>query len=432
MAYLGPLMLLAMAASTQAQHIIESLSFGHKSPISPDSRAISGWQLSGEKHQPHVLSDRIVLTPPVPGNTRGALWAESSSEYPEWVIDFEFRASGEERGSGNLQVWFAKDGQGNVGLNSVYTVGKFDGLALVIDQYGGRGGGIRGFLNDGTTSYKDHHNVDSLAFGHCDYSYRNLGRPSHLRVTNGATFKVEIDERICFESGNIRLPTGYSFGITAASAAKPDSFEVSKFAVSTTTSHTREEVPKPPVQQQQQDLPQAKGGLHRLASFPGAPEAVADADAATFKSQEAQFADLHNRLQGLTHQIANIFVEFDRLSWTISEKHKEMMGGMPTIPHNMINAMDRRLENVERVVQTIQRDVEGRDYKEHLSNLQQAVEGTRGMLSNTLPDTLSQIVSTSRPKMGLFVFVVIAFQVLLVGAYIVYKRRRASAPKKYL
>jgi len=34
--------------------------------------------------------------------------------------------------------------------------------------------------------------------------------------------------------------------------------------------------------------------------------------------------------------------------------------------------------------------------------------------------------------MGKFIFVVIAFQVMLVGAYIVYKRRRDGAPKKYL
>jgi len=34
--------------------------------------------------------------------------------------------------------------------------------------------------------------------------------------------------------------------------------------------------------------------------------------------------------------------------------------------------------------------------------------------------------------MGMFIFVVIAFQVMLAGAYIIYKKRRASAPKKYL
>lgn len=34
--------------------------------------------------------------------------------------------------------------------------------------------------------------------------------------------------------------------------------------------------------------------------------------------------------------------------------------------------------------------------------------------------------------MGMFVFIVVAVQVMLAGAFIVYKRRRNSMPKKYL
>jgi lectin, mannose-binding 1 len=34
--------------------------------------------------------------------------------------------------------------------------------------------------------------------------------------------------------------------------------------------------------------------------------------------------------------------------------------------------------------------------------------------------------------MGLFICVVLAFQLLLAGAYIIYKRRRNNMPKKFL
>lgn len=34
--------------------------------------------------------------------------------------------------------------------------------------------------------------------------------------------------------------------------------------------------------------------------------------------------------------------------------------------------------------------------------------------------------------MGMFVFIVVAVQIMLAGAFIVYKRRRNSMPKKYL
>jgi hypothetical protein len=49
----------------------------------------------------------------------------------------DFRATGPERGGGNLQIWYTKNGQADVGTSSIYTVGKFDGLVLVIDQYVG-------------------------------------------------------------------------------------------------------------------------------------------------------------------------------------------------------------------------------------------------------------------------------------------------------
>jgi len=34
--------------------------------------------------------------------------------------------------------------------------------------------------------------------------------------------------------------------------------------------------------------------------------------------------------------------------------------------------------------------------------------------------------------MGLFIFLIISFQLLLAGAYVIYKRRRAHMPKKFL
>lgn len=56
----------------------------------------------------------------------------------EWVAELEFRATGPERGGGNLQLWYAKDGRMNIGTSSVYTVGNYDGMVLVIDPYGGK------------------------------------------------------------------------------------------------------------------------------------------------------------------------------------------------------------------------------------------------------------------------------------------------------
>jgi mannose-binding lectin 1 len=105
--------------------------------ISPNLRAVPNWHLLGKPNAPDILKDKLVLTPPYPGNVRGAIWTEKPLLHSNWAVDVDFRATGPERGGGNLQVWYAKNGQNDVGTSSIYTVGRFDGLALVIDQYAG-------------------------------------------------------------------------------------------------------------------------------------------------------------------------------------------------------------------------------------------------------------------------------------------------------
>lgn len=197
---------LLLAAAAHAQYVLEGSSFGHKEgSIHPDSKSINGWSIQGEGHDLQLLSDRVILTAPHPGNTRGALWSMNPTQHSEWEADIHFRASGPERGTGNLQIWYTKDGRQG-GISSLYTVGAFDGLLLEIDQVGGHGGSIRGFLNDGTVDYKSHHAVDTLAFGQCNYAYRNRGGFSILEVKQtGNGFEVWIDHQQCFSSDKVRI-----------------------------------------------------------------------------------------------------------------------------------------------------------------------------------------------------------------------------------
>lgn len=105
-------------------------------------RAVPNWHLLGKPDPPEILSNKLVLTPPAPGNQRGAIWSEKQLQHAYWTVDVDFRATGPERGGGNLQIWYVKDGQSVVQTSSIYTVGRFDGLALVIDQYAGSVGSL--------------------------------------------------------------------------------------------------------------------------------------------------------------------------------------------------------------------------------------------------------------------------------------------------
>ena len=98
---------------------------------------IPNWRLLGSPAAPEILSNKVILTPPGAGNQRGAIWSEKLLEHSAWTIDVDFRATGQERGGGNMQIWYVRSGEHDIGTSSIYTAGKFDGLAIVIDQYAG-------------------------------------------------------------------------------------------------------------------------------------------------------------------------------------------------------------------------------------------------------------------------------------------------------
>lgn len=223
--YITPRTLQTIAWSTlavsaaRAQYVIENLSFGHKdgSYISPDLRAIPHFDVQGiDDYKPQVLSDRVILTPPYPGSKRGALWANDPMHHGgDWTAELAFRATGMERGGGNLQLWYVKDSQARDKPNSLYTAPQFDGLVLVVDQYEGHGGSVRGFLNDGTKDFKSHPDPDTLAFGKCDHAYRNRGYLSTIKLhhANGL-LEVTVDGEACFKTDKVRSRIDTMFDYT--------------------------------------------------------------------------------------------------------------------------------------------------------------------------------------------------------------------------
>jgi lectin, mannose-binding 1 len=186
--------------------IEEDISFGQRGNIwTSDHNQVVGYKLTGDNgHSPTVLSDRVILTTMHVGNVRASMWSDNTQRDDEWTASWEFRVTGPEHGTGNLQLWYVKDKQ-DVGTASIHSVGKFDGLAIAVDQTGGKGGSIRAYLNDHSTSYKDHHDVEMLSFGHCDFPYRNLGRWLYMEIRQTRkSFEVDIDHTTCFKTSKVR------------------------------------------------------------------------------------------------------------------------------------------------------------------------------------------------------------------------------------
>lgn len=411
------------------------------SRIRPEgAHSIPHFSIQGRPNLPEVLSDKIILTPVAPGNQRGAIWSDKTLQQQDWIADVEFRANGPERGGGNLNIWLVRDGSHAIGSDSIYTSGKFEGLALVVDQHSGSGGMLRGFLNDGTTDYRNHHNVDNLAFGHCSFSYRNLGRPTQikLRQTDGK-FSVEVAGRQCFESDKIRIPSGYNFGVSAASADNPDSFELFKLAVLTSENHHEQHGGnnnnndnKP-----QQDYGSNDQGKKQRMTFGRGGQAaiedpfdnvIPDETAEKITSVKSQFADLHNRLQSVNHHLSTIFRSVSQYATIDEQRHAEtsvMIGEIKGLlsRFDKLDVLEQRLRDIENEMRGMRHEVTGR-LRDHESNIKYHVTEKHENLSK-------DVKGHQKSGHTKLILVVIGSQVLLVGAFVYYKRRKTS-PKKYL
>ncbi|EUC37277.1 hypothetical protein COCCADRAFT_23160 [Bipolaris zeicola 26-R-13] len=438
--------------TARADHVMENLSFGYKAgeSITPDHHSVPHFVVQGtDDYTPQILSDRIILTPPYPGNRRGSIWAQDALYHKgDWTAELDFRATGMERGGGNLQFWYVKDSQAHETPASLYTSPKFDGLVLLIDQYEGHGGSIRGFLNDGTKDIKSHPDPDTLAFGKCDYAYRNRGELTPIKMHHAQGFlEVIVDGQLCFKTDKVELPEGYYFGISASSAESPDSFEIHKFVVSTINSH----ITNPPSpnkkdyanyvnsqQQKQQKHQQHQQQQSRSTSENGFPQIIDDVSADTIRAQQEQFADLHNRVQMVDHHLATLLhrvYEVKQAVDTLTEENNERWKDIS----ERVHAIDARsagtmhnVEKVERATAQILRDLESKDFKEMMNQIHRALERNQDGVIQVLPHLMGAAITSKGPSMMTFLFIAVAVQITITGGYMLYKRRRDSAPKKYL
>lgn len=397
----------------------------------------------GHPNKPEVLSNKVILTPVSPGNQRGAIWGERELMRSDWIADVDFRISGDEHGGGNMNIWLANQGKTRVGANSIYTVGRFEGLALVIDQHGG-GGMLRGFLNDGSVDYSRSSSVDGLAFGHCQFNYRNLGRPSQIKITHsGNSFKVEIDGRTCFSSNNIVIPQGYNFGITGATPENPDSMEVFKLVVMSESTDGRQ-ITNENIKQENQDSygsrfqvpPVVNGqeGGQQQKRWDDPVKEVPDEDPDTFTTSKMQFNDLHNRLQSTYHQISAVYRSVTKHHEMDEQRHSEVRDMVANLRQDLsrLDKLDKleQISTLQRTVSDLQREVQG--LRDELARRIQSHETTfRGALTEH-HRLLSDGLAANLPGHGKLIFVFIGTQVVLAVAYVVYKRRRLNNPKKYL
>jgi mannose-binding lectin 1 len=262
--------------------------------------------------------------------------------------------------------------------------------------------------------------VDSLAFGHCEYSYRNLGRPSRIAVHQTKdNFRVDVDGHLCFESPKIRLPTGYQLGVTAASAENADSFEVFKFVVT-----TENMAPDDPSTNSNSNSNTKRDNIPATNAWGSSNNDPPADEAASSIPVDAQFADLHNRLQSMMKHISALNRDVSASQSQSLTRYSSLEDKISQLERQM-NKLDS-LSSIDRKLNEIQADV--RQTKADIHNaLDRQVAGLKNVVRDTHHTMLSRIPGT----MG-YVMVVVAGQGLTIVGYLVYKRRKSGGLKKYI
>lgn len=192
-----------------------------------------------------------------------------------------------------------------------------------------------------------------------------------LKHTN-SIFEVTVDDRVCFSTNQVALPTGNTFGITAATPETPDSFEIFKFLLQ---SAAGQGIPAQQMNSQQQQ--QSQPILNQNTGNPAAQQAQA-ADPGT----AAGFADLSGRLQLTNKAVQNILQDLRTQSQKSDSRHAEVQQKLAT--KGELAAMDARLERIETALQYLQRDMPGKDIRESFNQLEKTLRSSHLSLSENL------------------------------------------------
>ena len=220
------------------------------------------------------------------------------------------------------------------------------------------------------------------------------------------------------------MPADYTFGITAASAETPDSFETNKFRVWSSRS----------------------AGQDRSAKRQESPsQASTNAQAVNAKSYDPQFEDLQARVQGIQGALEKLEQRISSLSSDTEGRHRELSRNIQS--RETLNAVTAQGDKIDRIERTIN------SFQSQFSNLHGVLRDSHESLTESLPRHMTSskfrilnpgssvewqiltflvVITTNAPRMGLLITVFVVVQVLLYGVYTLYKRRSKQGPKKYL
>ncbi len=116
---------------------------------------------------------------------------------------------------------------------------------------------------------------------------------------------------------------------------------------------------------------------------PSQGQGQADTLASSIRDQQAQFVDLHDRLQSLARSVDNLLQETQRLSGQLQTRMEELEG--PLAKAQQVGSVEGRVAKVEGILEEVRRAQE-KQFKE----IHGVLEKRHDVLMDSLPENMGK------------------------------------------
>ncbi|KAK6633074.1 hypothetical protein RUM43_012817 [Polyplax serrata] len=194
------------------------------------------WDILGNT----IVTTNYVRLTPDSQSKNGAVWNQLPCNVRNWELQIHFKVhgSGKDLYGDGLAIWYARTKMvsGPVFGNMDY----FQGLAIILDTYSNHNGPhqhqhpyISGMVNNGSLHYDHDRDGTHTQIAGCEAKFRNVDHDTHIAIryerntlTVSTDFENKAAWKVCFQSKGVILPTGYYFGVSAATGDLSDNHDL--------------------------------------------------------------------------------------------------------------------------------------------------------------------------------------------------------------
>ncbi|KAJ6228580.1 vesicular mannose-binding lectin [Anaeramoeba flamelloides] len=209
----------------------------HYSFFPPFYEQLSHWDFTGSAKS---FQDYIQLTNDE-RHQQGLIFHKTATNFKYWEAEIEFKIHGStDDGADGMAFWYTKE------RNEIGPVfgskNQFNGLGIFLDTHDNdrnkNNPFVQAMIGDGKKAYDANLDGSTTSAGQCSAEFRNSDQKTKLLITyldETLTVKINFHGRKsysnCIYLENIQLPTGYYFGLSAATGLLYDNHEIHKFIV---------------------------------------------------------------------------------------------------------------------------------------------------------------------------------------------------------